>query len=133
MLSPMIDLPRPQDILGKREAGDHPMEYWWRADITFWAEDDPRVVYTQHWIKEHTSKGVWVGFTPRSYTMHNTPKFNKRHHWKWVSKHGRKRYCYPTKAEALNSLKHRTRWRLGYARTAFDKAMAAYKLLELEN
>jgi len=123
---------RPQDITGEHAGPDHPMEYWWRADTTV-TEGKARVHYTRYWIKEHTPKGVWVGWSPRTHSEHNTPQFNKRHHWKWVSKHSRRRWCYPTKAEALDSLKHRTRWRVGYARQAFDNAMAVYNLLALEN
>ena len=60
---------------------------YWESIATY------KIVLKTHQILKETPKGFWI----RDHV-----------YWKkWVSKDGRKRYAYPTKAEALNNFKFR--------------------------
>jgi len=48
-------------------------------------------------ITKHTSKGVWIAPGDMVYNSHT----------RWVSNSAKKRFAYPTKAEALESLHYR--------------------------
>ena len=60
-------------------------------------------------ILRRTPAGAWV----------EQPMTGKE---KWVSTLGRKRYACPTEAEAIESLKHRNRWRRLHLQNATQKA-----------
>jgi len=61
---------------------------------------------TEYKILRETECGWWIKYDNNYIVAHN----NKAE--KWVSKSGKKRFCYPTKLEALNSLYHRQNMRI---------------------
>lgn len=67
--------------------------YRYEGEQDYWVLDSYKIVLKTHQILKETPKGYWI---------------RDRVYWKrWVSKDGRKRYAYPTKAEALNNFKLR--------------------------
>lgn len=65
-------------------------------------------------LYKETPKGYWIGIG----NYH--PKSPLRHSCRWVSKTSKKRYAYPTKAEALNNFIKRTERRLDYIKRDLD-------------
>lgn len=72
----------------------------------------------------HTPKGVWVA---DDYSR------DDKRFWKLCLIHARKRYAYPTKAEAWESLRIRTQHRVQHAKNALEAALAAQKFMEEHN
>lgn len=67
-------------------------------------------------IKE-TPKGFW--FLPEWIANVMPGEYQKKHR-RWVSKDARKRYCYPTKAEAWASYLHRKQYHLSRLRQQLE-------------
>lgn len=63
-------------------------------ELVLYGLSAPKLELREFLITARTPKGVWIGI------CHG----NKR---KWVSNTSRKRYAYPTKAEAIEAFKHR--------------------------
>ena len=78
---------------------------------------------TYETIKE-TPCGYWV--LPESAVGYIGLLYRK----KWVSKTSRKRFAYPTKAEALNSLKARRERQIVYAKSSLNHAQKVLAQIE---
>lgn len=70
---------------------------FYRYDTTYYA-DGPELRLSEFNLYSETPKGYWIGWG-HPEGLHS----DKR----WVSKTGKKRYAYPTKAEALHSFIYR--------------------------
>ena len=103
---------------------DHPMEYWVRAHSFTWFQEggDCKVsFFFEKWfIVKHTAKGAWLGPYP-NYNLKLC---------RFCLKAGRKRFAYPTKEEAWESLKIRTQWRVSHCRNALTRAIAVEAVLK---
>lgn len=73
-------------------------------------------------IEERTPCGAWIRVNEyKPYSKANR---------KWVSIGTRKAWAYPTKAEALNSLRQRVKWRCIHLETQLEKAKFSKKVLD---
>jgi len=60
---------------------------------------DPKLVLRRYELIKETEKGYWIGYKSINYK-------------KWIPKESRKRYAYPTKEEAIENFKARTKRRI---------------------
>jgi hypothetical protein len=68
-------------------------------------------------VEKETPKGYWI------VEQHCAKR-------RWVSKYGRKRYAYPTKEEALRSLRRRKELHVEYARVNLETAYQGLNLIK---
>lgn len=89
----MSKLINPEKDYDKELSGKVLYRYEGEEDVHWKSFATYIIVLKTYEILKETPKGYWI---------------RVRHYWKkWVSKDGRKRYAYPTKAEALNNFKLR--------------------------
>jgi hypothetical protein len=88
-----------QDLGWEREFGKTPLSF-------------AKLILTRYYVVKETTYGYWITkWSPRPTAMIHLPM---RNNYKWVSKTGKKRLCYPTEVEALESCRARTKRRLEY-------------------
>lgn len=110
-------------MIGYIMTHDHPLYYWWRANASyFWDWDWDGVChvsihYSMWYVLRRTPEGIWLTDVPPHYSAKDRELGKKI-----VYFNSRKKHAYPTQAEALDSLKHRTNRRLQYARGAYETA-----------
>ena len=77
-------------------------------------------------VVKETERGYWLKYKG-SYVPEYLSSTEKRARWyiRFVLKDGRKRYCYPSLAEALNSYRIRKSWQVKYLSQTIERANAA--------
>lgn len=85
------------------------IELLYRYDGGYFITDSisSKLIRTDYKVVKETPCGYWVRDVSLGY-LEGFEKENQKNE-KWVSKTGRKRLCYPTKKEALESLIYRRR------------------------
>lgn len=68
---------------------------------------NPKLELRTYELIKETEKGFWIGYKDISYK-------------KWVSKTSKKRYAYPTKAEAMENFIIRTKYRIKFLQWEID-------------
>jgi len=87
-------------------------------------EYEAEVKLNEYALLKETPCGYWILSDPIYYHVISKPMFadgNKR----WISKTARKRFAYPTKAEALNSFKIRKERQIGILSGQLENAKEA--------
>lgn len=86
------------------------VEYWYRYDTYHksWTNETIAELYLYE-VLRHTPKGVFIRYWGE----------------KFVLKDARKRWCYPTKADALNSFIIRKQWMIRHLETSLHRTKAA--------
>lgn len=90
--------------------------------------------YNTTWVQEEGQSEPEVSIYLLTYNVTRiTPAMVVLDGWKRVLKDAHKRYAYPTKELALNSLVKRTRWRLMYIERAVFVAQKVNEFLKTDN
>jgi len=75
---------------------------------------NPKIELRRYHLIKETPKGYWIGSFLNSW--------DSQPYWKkWVSKTTKKRYAYPTKAEALQNYIKRTEKRIGILKSQLEE------------
>jgi hypothetical protein len=82
---------------------------------------NPLSLYVLYLHKE-TDNGYWI-----KYDRHGIVT-NLRHDCKWISKHSKKRFAYPTKEEAMYSFIRRQERRLDFINSDLSNVTSALKI-----
>lgn len=90
-------------------------------------EDGARLHLTEMHLYKETPKGYWVSQYP-SVPRVLDKTLRKWNYIRWVSKTSRKRYCYPTRKEALTSFIARTERRLVILRSQISTCEEALEM-----
>lgn len=96
-------------------------------------EDTARIWFSEYKVVKHTDCGVWVVAEHASgYVIYQMSKGKSPRELgcKWVSLTGRKRYAYPSKEEAIESLRIRKVRQLQHVRAATALAETTLKAIK---
>ena len=78
---------------------------FYRAEGVNYENGGSQIVIYEYSLYSETPKGYWISYWP-----------DKKTKWKWISKTSRKRFAYPTKAEALESFRQRQVRRIAWGK-----------------
>lgn len=80
-------------------------------------------IEVENWyLHSETAKGYWIG-----YKFNHDQSVTKT---RWISKTSRKRFAYPTLAEAWINLKKRTQMRLKICKAVVEEAQEVLRVIE---
>jgi len=85
---------------------------------------EPKVEYDTYEVVKETPCGYWIvhEYDIPLYDYDIKRRYFLKDHTRWVHKHSRKRYAYPTKKEALNSLIIRRTRQVDILKARLDQA-----------
>lgn len=105
------------------KSSDYPKVLYRYEVEKFWRDEDTyvtKLTLREYSVVKTTLRGVWINPSTCFFKMTN----------KWVSLSSKKRYAYPTKEEAFNSLVIRNRKRIQYLERDLDFAKDGKILIE---
>lgn len=97
---------------------------------TLFRDDELEVYYNEYKVVKNTHCGVWIALSGYHQFAVRNGESPKAVGCKWVDLGGRKRFAYPTKEEALESLKIRKIWQRRYAKNALALAEETLKAIK---
>jgi len=124
----------PYRIEGRIDLKPEREGYLYRAYISTWQEYEGLAIgihieFDEFRVTAATPKGVWISH-PRVFYSEDLKKEYAK--WKWVSNTSRKRYAYPTKKEAMNSLLMRKYRHIAILRSKVKDFEIGIRMLERE-
>lgn len=108
------------------------MEFY-RYDLRYNDVYGATVSLSTYYTVKETPKGYWIDSSKLNSLLPDYRLENLRLYCKWIPKNSRKRYAYPTKEEALKSLRIRTNRRMGYLQRDIGLCKAGLSIMSEGN